>query len=98
MPMQWPQRSGGLHHRALDHDAAADELPQRNEQLARKGNNRRLLAAALVLLDALLEPAAQRRGRLVPQPQPSELDHGAAQSRIARLGDALFVIDGSALP
>src|SRR5918997_4024579 len=30
--------------------------PGRHEQLARKGNNRRLLAAAAILFDALLEP------------------------------------------
>src|SRR3954453_19895495 len=34
----------------------------------------------------------------MPQPQPSNLDHGRSQPRIAGLGDALFPIDRSALP
>jgi hypothetical protein len=40
MRTQRPQRSGGFHHRPFDDDAVADELPQRDEQLARKGDNR----------------------------------------------------------
>src|SRR4051794_33238954 len=34
----------------------------------------------------------------MPQPQPSNLDHGRSQPRIAGLGDALFPMDRSALP
>src|SRR3954463_871544 len=34
----------------------------------------------------------------MPQPQPSNLDHGRSQPRIAGLGDALVPMDRSALP
>src|SRR3954469_12070177 len=34
----------------------------------------------------------------MPQPQPSNLDHGRSQPRIAGLGDALLPMDRSALP
>src|SRR5215213_8704804 len=98
MRMQWPARSGGLLHRALDDDAVADKLPQRDEEFSRQGDDRRLLPAAVIALHALLEPEAQLRRRLMPEPQPRELDHGGAQPRVARLGHALLVLHGSALP
>src|SRR3954447_24430306 len=46
--------------------------------------------------DAPGEPLADRRSRLVTDPQPGDLDHRLAQPRIARLGDA--AIDAAALP
>src|SRR3712207_677163 len=75
MRMRWPARSGGLHHRALDDDAAGRELPERDEELSSQGDNRRPLPAAVVVPHALLEPQAQLRRRLAPQPQPCKLDH-----------------------
>jgi hypothetical protein len=59
MGMRRPERSGGLHHRALDNDAVADELPQRDEKLPGQGDNRRLLPAAAGALHALPESEAQ---------------------------------------
>src|SRR5207248_7567674 len=46
----------------------------------------------------LVEPQAERRGRLVLQPQPGELDHGCPQPRVARFGHTLLVINRAALP
>src|SRR5208337_4443750 len=46
--------------------------------------------------DPRLKPAAQRRVRLVTQPEPGKLDHGLAQAAIARLRDALIPFDAPA--
>src|SRR5438477_7048538 len=48
--------------------------------------------------DPLVEPQAERRGRLVLQPQPGELDHCCPQPRVARFGYTLLVINRAALP
>ena len=66
--------SGLLHHRALDDDAERDVLPQRHQQLARQGDDVRLLPSSVVGRDALLEPEGQRRLRLISQPQPGQFD------------------------
>src|SRR6202022_2743659 len=69
-------------------------LPQGHEQLARQRNDGGLAAA----LSMRLEPARQRRLRLVSQPQPGELDHHTSQPRIAGLGHALLPLDAAAAP
>src|SRR4051812_25191800 len=89
MRIRWPACSGSLHHRTLNDDAVADKLPQRDKELSRQGDNRRLLPAAAIALHAFLEPQAQLRRRLVLQPQPRKLDHGGSQLWIAGLGHAL---------
>src|SRR5207237_1126374 len=48
--------------------------------------------------DPLVEPQAERRGRLLLQPQPGELDHCCPQPRVARFGHTLLVINRAALP
>ena len=86
--MQRSRRSGGLHHRAPDHHAVADELPQRNQKLA-AGDNSRLLAAATVCSTRSLEPRLVR-GRLVRRQSQAA---GSWYWPVAgcRLGDALRV-------
>lgn len=49
-----------LRHRAFDDDAVRDIAPQGDEQLAREGDDQRLLLPAVGLDDAFMEPAAQR--------------------------------------
>src|SRR3954454_23961513 len=87
-----------LHHCSLDNDAGGRVSPQGDEELARQGDNDRFAHSPAKALDAFVEPQAERRGWLVPQPQPSQLDHGCPQPRVARLGDTLLVIDRAALP
>src|SRR5882762_964194 len=48
--------------------------------------------------DPLVEPQAERRGRLVLQPQPGQLNHCCPQPWVAGLGHTLLVIDRAALP
>ena len=59
--------SGGLHHSTLDNDAEGDIFPERDQQLSRQRDDRRLPQAA-ALLDAFLEPQGERRLRLMTQP------------------------------
>ena len=54
--------------------------------------------SSLAGADPRLKPAAQRRSRLVAQPEPGKLNHGVPQATIARLGDALIPFDAAALP
>lgn len=58
--------SGGPHNSALDDDAAGGVLPQSDEELSRHRHDRGLLQASAIALNALLEPQAQRRVRLMP--------------------------------
>jgi hypothetical protein len=53
---------------AFDHDAGAHILPQRHQELSRERHDRRLLEAAAIVLDPFVEPAGQRRVRLMAQP------------------------------
>src|SRR5580658_5824834 len=53
---------GGLHDSPLDGETGGDVFPQRHEQLARQGDDQRLLDAPAVGLEAIFEP--QRQGRI----------------------------------
>src|SRR3954468_24034559 len=52
--------SGGLEDGPLDQNASCCILPERNQQLARQGNNHRLAETAARALDPLAEPQGQR--------------------------------------
>src|SRR3712207_4583862 len=91
-------RSARLHHRAVRDHALGRIPPERHEQLAGKGHDADPAGAATLGADALAEPAAQGRPRLVAQPHPRELDGGGAQARVARLRDPLLAVDPAALP
>src|SRR5437764_13525353 len=69
-----------------------------DEQLARQGDDGRLAHPPAKAPDPLVEPQAERRGRLVLQPQPGELDHCCPQPRVARFGHTVLVINRAALP
>src|SRR5271157_6215774 len=90
--------SGGLEGGALGNDAGAGVAPQRDQQLAGERDDQRAPPAGVLAAGALGIPPAQGGARLVAPPQPGELDHGLAQLRLSRLGDALVVDDRTALP
>jgi len=90
--------SGSLHQGSLDHHICSCVFPQRDKQFASERHDRRLPETAAVVLHPFLEPAGKRRARLIPGPEPGQLDHGRSQAAIAGLGDALLLSDRSALP
>src|SRR3954471_6769000 len=90
--------SGGLEDGSLNQNASRRILPKRDQQLARQGDDHRLAETAARALDPRAEPQGQRGLRLMPQPQPGDLDHDRSQPGIAGLGDALVPVDRSALP
>ena len=87
-----------LEHGALGNDALGDIAPQGDEQFAGQRHDGDPADLSLPGADPRLKPAAQRRVRLVTQPEPSQLDHGLAQAAVARLRDALIPFDAAALP
>src|SRR5262249_18714551 len=89
----WPIRLGRFEPRALRQQPGRQIAPQRHHQLARQGDDEDALQpAALGSGQAGVEPAAERAVRLMPQPQPGELDRHAARPPVAGLGDALLVV------
>jgi len=90
--------SGGLHDSPLDDETRGHVFPQRHEQLARQGDEQRLLDAPAIGLDAIFEPQRQGRFGLMAAPQPGQFDKGCTQAGIAGLGGALFTSDASAAP
>src|SRR6185312_771491 len=83
---------------SLDDHTSGDVLPKRDEKLPGECGNHRLAEPTAVAVDALMEPATERRVWLVSQPQPRKLEHGCPQPRIAGLADTLFPLDRPALP
>src|SRR5208283_3106109 len=90
--------SGRLEHGALRNDALGDIAPQGDEEFAGQRDDGDPADPSLRGADPRLKPAAQRRVRLVTQPEPGKLDHCLAQAAIARLRDALIPFDAPALP
>ena len=78
-----------LHHRPPRSRRRGHIFPEGDEQLSRQVPRSALLRTRPPLSYALMEPLAQRRMRLVSQPQPGELDHGCSQPRVAGLGRRL---------
>src|SRR5215218_3105875 len=91
------QESGG-HLSPLNHNAGRHIFPERHQELAGKRGNGRLAHASAMASDPLAEPAAERGAWLVPQPEPSQLDHGRAQPRIAGFRHPLLTINRPAAP
>src|SRR3984893_8646440 len=73
-------------------------LEHRPYQPARHGRKKRAWSALAGIERALPEPSAELAVRLMPQPQPGQLDRGTAGARIARLADPLVAIGSAALP
>lgn len=90
--------SSSLHHRALDNNTVGDVFPQCDQQFSRQGNDHLFLQPTTVESDPLLIPLGKRGFWLVAQPQPGELDQCSAQPGISSFRDALFTINGAALP
>src|SRR3712207_6505674 len=91
-------RSARLHHRAVRDHALRRIPPKCHEQFAGEGHDGDPPGTAMLGADAIAEPAAQGRPRLVAQPHPRELYGGRAQARVARLRDPLLAVDPAALP
>src|SRR5215831_19645417 len=87
-----------LEHGAFRNEAGGKKTPQRHHQLARQGDNRDPPDPFARVRRALAEPFAQRALRLVPQPQPGQLDRGVAGAAIPGLADPLFTIGVAAAP
>src|ERR1017187_10640141 len=87
-----------LEHRTCGHKTGCEVTPKRHHQLARQGHNGDALGALAGIERALPEPSAELAVRLMPQPQPGQLDRGTAGARIARLADPLVAIGSAALP
>jgi site-specific DNA recombinase len=72
--------------------------PGRHQQLAGERHDRDPADPPTSLPDALPEPGAQGGARLMAEPEPGELDHGAAQAAVAGLRDALLAVGPTTLP
>src|SRR3954454_5893416 len=97
-PRGWPSLaelrcccSGGLQRGSWRNFAMRCEAPKCNKKLARHCHDRDTPETTAVGPDALLEPPAQPRCRLMSKPQPSRLDHRGPQARIAGFRDSLFL-------
>src|SRR6185295_13155114 len=79
-------------------EAGGEVAPQRHHQFARQRNDGDAPGALAGVGDTGVEPAAEFAFRLMPQPQPGQLDRLKAGARIAGLADALLAIDAAAAP
>jgi hypothetical protein len=84
IPLREQASSGWFGHRPLRQLAMRNITPERDQQLPGKRDDRDPPYSPSFLPDAGAEPARQLTVGLVPDPQPSELDHGCAQPSIAR--------------
>ena len=82
MRMGSVRRRRRLHHGPLDDDAGGGVPPEGDQELARQGDEDRLAQPPAKAPDPLVEPQAERRGRLVLQPQPGQLDDCCPQPSI----------------
>src|SRR5262249_61689993 len=82
---------------ALGDDAGLEIAPERDQQLAGNCNDGDALNAALKFSHTVVEPGAQRTVKLVPHPEPSELNHGRARLSVAGPADALIARHRTAL-
>src|SRR3954470_8977254 len=76
----------------------SQHCPGRDQELPRQRHDHRLARAGAGVRGARPVPPGERAVGLVPHPQPGQLDHGVAQARGARLGDALLAGDLAAAP
>ena len=68
---------------ALRHLARRNEMPERDEQLARQRHDHRLARAAASVGRSRREPLGQGAVLLKPEKTPSQLDHATPNARIA---------------
>src|SRR5215472_2871372 len=79
------------------HQTCLEIAPERNQQLARDGNDRNPSDAALEVANTITEPDTQEAVRLIPQPQPRELNHRRAGLGVTSLTDTLITRHRAAL-
>src|ERR1700683_2017305 len=72
-----------LEHGALGNDALGDITPQGDEEFAGQRDDGDPADASLRGADPRMKPEAQRRVRLVTQPEPGKLNHRLAQAAIS---------------
>jgi hypothetical protein len=83
-------------HDAVWNFAGGDHAPERDEQLACKGNDHLGLVRPFDTLGPAAEPLRQSAVLLEQQEAPGELDQAAANPCIARFGEAFLTSLGSA--
>src|SRR5262245_28276142 len=72
----------GTEHNAFRHHAIADEVPERDEEFARKGDDH-LLARATGVLGTRSKPLGQGAIFLELEKAPRQLDHSPPHSSVA---------------
>jgi hypothetical protein len=77
---------------AVWHDAAFEETPQGDQQLAGKGHDHGALEATGGGADAGVEPAGKGGVGLPVEPEPGEFDGGVPGPPVAGLADALLAM------
>ena len=90
--------SGGRCLSSFQDNPGGHIFPEGDQQLSRQGHDQHFPNSTTIELYALMKPQGQCRTRLMPYPQPGELNHRCSQPRVSGFGDALFVRDGSAPP
>src|SRR5664279_3462928 len=77
-------------HDAFRDLAGVDHAPERDEQLAREGDDHLQLDHALGALDPAFVPFRKDAVRLELLPAPGQLDHGTSHPGVAALGESLL--------
>ena len=87
-----------LEHGPFRDDTLGDIAPKRDKEFASQRHDGDPADASLPSTGASIEPLAQGRTRLMPQPEPGEFYHCMPQAPIAGLGDPLLPIGSATLP
>src|SRR5664279_1545582 len=93
----WRRSSRLPQHDTFRHVAGVDHAPERDEQLAREGNDHFQLDHALGPLDPASVPPRKGAVLLELGPTPRQLDHGASYPGVAALGKSLLLSFRTAL-
>src|SRR6202022_736999 len=86
-----------LQNCAFRRQAVLEIAPERDQQLACDGDDRNPPDTALEFANTFAEPDTQGAVRLMPQPQPCELNHHGASLGVTSLADTLITAHRAAL-
>src|SRR5262249_17333927 len=86
-----------LQNGAFRHHAVLEIAPERDQQLACDGDDRNPPDTPLEFANTFAEPDTQGAVRLMPQPQPRELNHHGASLGVTSLADPLLTAHRAAL-
>src|ERR1700741_2532661 len=89
--------SSQLQSGAFRNQTCLEIAPEHNQQLACDGDDRNSPDTALEFANTFAEPDTQGAVRLMPQPQPGELNHDRASLGVASLADPLIMAHRAAL-